>query len=107
MTVFADANRAVETKSQPGMRDERLARLSALAELTEILLVEPGTVMLNTWNIADPDDVAVVWGAVRGRCDVLVSGDNDFEPYFGTVRDGVRVLRPAALMRELQNLTGD
>ncbi len=97
-----DAQRAIETKSRDADREIRVRRLLDLIRMTEMVRIPPGAVMLNTWGIADPDDVAIIWAAVSSRCQMLITGDTDFLEYFDTERDGVRVLRPADALRVLR-----
>ena len=46
----------------------------------------------------DPKDLPVLRAAIASRSTYLITGDGDFDRYFGTTIEGVTVLRPTDLL---------
>lgn len=95
--VLREARTNLERKSP--------AHLSELETLLENVTVlgEPPTALVEQLTPLVPDtrDAPVLAGAVSGKADLLVTGnERDFRDLYGTEVNGVRVLRP----REALNL---
>lgn len=54
------------------------------------------------WDLPDPADIPILWGAILSRCDHLLTGDAKcFGQYFGKTVNGLTVLRPGRFLATL------
>lgn len=83
--------------------DQCLARLNDLASRTEITLHDPARPRPDAHALSDPDDVAILHGAIDSDCRYLITGDKKcFGPFFGKSLGGVTILRPAEFIQTVQ-----
>lgn len=126
--VFLDANVLFSAAYSPGRRIGRLWRLkgvelvtspyAAAEALRNIARKSPDRVrallklLSKTRLVAEPTssalppgvalpekDVQILLAAVDGAATHLLTGDHDFDPYFGQTIGGVTILRPAEYLQ--------
>lgn len=79
-------------------RPDRLPELSKL--LSQIGLVpEASSRSLPAGIVLSAKDVPILLAAVEARATHLLTGDHDFDPYFGRAIDGVMILLPSEYLR--------
>jgi predicted nucleic acid-binding protein len=83
---------------------DRRARLEGLLARTEVV-ADPGDASLPA-DIAVPEkDRPILAAAIAARCTHLLTGDRThFGPLFGTVENGIRILRPAEYLKRREGV---
>ena len=96
--VVIEARRNLARKGAEGV-----AALDALLSHLEVVeSLAPGPDRHNLWSWLPEKDRPVLAGAIRLRCDVLLTGDRaDFGPGFGREFGGVTIQTPRALLERL------
>lgn len=79
--------------------EARRQRLQALVAAVELVVTLHPALMAPLPTLRDKDR-PIVWAAVQGRADVLLTGDlRDFGPWFGQSLLGVTVLQPTVFLQ--------